>query len=389
MPAWAKAGLIIKADTTQGSTYAAIMVTGAHGVRMQHNFTEDIAGPTGARWLRLTRSGKTITGYASADGTTWAKIGEVQLSGLPADAQAGLFATSPATATVTQHLGGGGMSTGGRSTATATFDSIATEGVWAGAAWQATSVGDPMDGSTPAVQQSGSTVTVSGSGDIAPDVAGAGVGIERVLIGTFAAATVVAVLGVLFITTEYRRGMIRTTLAARPRRGRVLAAKAVVIGGVAFVAGALGALVTLPVSLSILRENGNYIYHASTATQARIVLGTAAVLAVTAVLALAIGTIVRRSAVAVATVVLLVVLPYLLASAAVLPAGPSQWLLRLTPAAGMAIQQTALEYAQVDFAYSPAFGFFPLSPWGGFAVLCAYAVAALGLAAWLLRRRDA
>ena len=34
-------------------------------------------------------------------------------------------------------------------------------------------------------------------------------------------------------------------------------------------------------------------------------------------------------------------------------------------------------------------GFFPLPPWGGFAVLCAYSVAALGLAIVLLRRRDA
>ena len=30
-----------------------------------------------------------------------------------------------------------------------------------------------------------------------------------------------------------------------------------------------------------------------------------------------------------------------------------------------------------------------LSPWIGFAVMCAYAVAALALAAWALRRRDA
>ena len=32
---WAKAGIIIKASTRQGSAYAAMMVTGGHGVRMQ------------------------------------------------------------------------------------------------------------------------------------------------------------------------------------------------------------------------------------------------------------------------------------------------------------------------------------------------------------------
>ena len=44
----------------------------------------------------------------------------------------------------------------------------------------------------------------------------------------------------MFITAEYRRGLIRTTLAASPRRGRVLAAKAIVIGAVTFAAGLAG-----------------------------------------------------------------------------------------------------------------------------------------------------
>jgi hypothetical protein len=32
-------------------------------------------------------------------------------------------------------------------------------------------------------------------------------------------------------------------------------------------------------------------------------------------------------------------------------------------------------------------GYFPISPWGGLAVLAIYAVAALGAAMWLLRYR--
>jgi ABC-2 type transport system permease protein len=35
------------------------------------------------------------------------------------------------------------------------------------------------------------------------------------------------------------------------------------------------------------------------------------------------------------------------------------------------------------------FGGHQLGPWAGFAVLCGYAVALAGLAAWRLRRRDA
>ena len=46
----------------------------------------------------------------------------------------------------------------------------------------------------------------------------------------FAGLIAVVVVAAMFITAEYRRGLIRITLAASPRRGRVLAAKAVVIG---------------------------------------------------------------------------------------------------------------------------------------------------------------
>jgi ABC-type transport system involved in multi-copper enzyme maturation permease subunit len=39
--------------------------------------------------------------------------------------------------------------------------------------------------------------------------------------------------------------------------------------------------------------------------------------------------------------------------------------------------------------YTPQAGYYPLAPWAGFAVLCGYTALALGLAAFLLRRRDA
>ena len=94
---WAKAGIILKASLTPGSAYAAIMVTGSHGVRMQDDFTGDIAGPADARGLAAAGPGpaSTITGYASADGARWTRVGAVTLPGLPATVQGGLFATSP------------------------------------------------------------------------------------------------------------------------------------------------------------------------------------------------------------------------------------------------------------------------------------------------------
>jgi hypothetical protein len=84
------------------------------------------------------------------------------------------------------------------------------------------------------------------------------------------------------------------------------------------------------------------------------------------------------------------VAPYLLTETTpLLPPGPTNWLARVTPAAAIAVQQTLVQYPQVANVYAPASGYYPLPPWAGLAVLCAWAVAALGLAVYLLNRRDA
>jgi hypothetical protein len=85
----------------------------------------------------------------------------------------------------------------------------------------------------------------------------------------------------------------------------------------------------------------------------------------------------------------LVVLPDLLGIAGLLPTSLSEWLLRLTPAAGFAIQQLFPAYPQVDAVYAPFTGYYPLPPLVGFAISCLAAVLVLGLAALVLRRRDA
>ena len=116
----------------------------------------------------------------------------------------------------------------------------------------------------------------------------------------------------MFITAEYRRGLIRTTFTATPRRGSVLAAKAVVIGAVAFAIGAVAAAVAIPLGEHVLDTNGNYIFPASTLTEVRIVAGTGALVALTAVGVLALGTILRTSAGAVTAGIVVFVLPYII-----------------------------------------------------------------------------
>jgi ABC-type transport system involved in multi-copper enzyme maturation permease subunit len=398
---WSKAGIIIKAATTQGSAYAAMMMTGTHGVRMQWNYVNDTPGLSGTvsaaspRWLRLTRSGDVITGYDSADGAHWAKVGTVTLAGLPSTVQAGLFAASPGHSVTTTSLGGG-SSTGGPTLATAAFDHVSQQGAWPSTRWTGGAIGlgnlsgpPALPASTQGFRQGDGTFTVSGSGDIAPDNNDVDA-IQKTLSGTFAALIAMVVIGVMFVTAEYRRGMIRTTFTASPRRGRVLAAKAIVLAAVTFVTGLIAAAIAIPLGEHLLQASGNPIFPVPALTWLRIVAGTAALLAVAAVLALAIGTLLRRSAGAVTAVIAGIVLPYMLATIpGILPAGAEEWLVRVTPAAAFALQQSMPQYAQVAGIYNPGTKYFPLAPWAGFAVLCAWAAAALVLALFLLRRRDA
>jgi ABC-type transport system involved in multi-copper enzyme maturation permease subunit len=391
---WSKAGIVIKAGTRPGSAYAAMLVTGGHGVRMQYDFTGDTAGlpgtvsPASPRWLRLTRSGDMVTGYDSADGRHWARVGTVRLPGLPATVQGGPFAASPPPA----QGGPTAVHVTGPAEATAKFDHISQRGAWPATAWTGTTIGANTGPAAGGFRQAGGTVTVSGSGDIAPAVGGLGGGmpLAETLTGAFAGLIALAVVAAMFVGAEYQRGLIAVTLAAAPRRGQVLAAKAIVIGAVTFAAGLAGAAVAIPVGTRALHAHGAFVAPASVLTQVRVVAGTAALLAVTAVLALALATVLRRGADAVTAVVAGIVLPYLLAVATpLLPAAASDWLLRVTPAAAFAVQDTSVQYPQVSNAYLPFFGYYPLAPWAGFAVLCGYAALALALAAVLLRHRDA
>jgi ABC-2 family transporter protein len=396
LPPWSKAGIIITAGTRPGSAYAAMMVTAGHGVRMQYDYTGDVAGRSGPvsaaapRWLRLDRSGDTVTGYQSADGTRWSLVGTAHLAGFPATAQAGMLAAAPGSAQATSRSLSGGSGFGAMTLATARFDHVALRGSRPGGGWAGSPVGGPLPGT--GFHQAGGVLTVTGAGDIAPYVANAGDGggipVERTLLGAAAGLIAVIIVAAMFMTAEYRRGLIRVTLAASPRRGQVLVAKAIVIASAAFVAGLAGAIAAVTAEEPLMRARGNFILPVSAFTEIRAVGGTALLLAVAAVLTLALGALLRGSAAAVTAVIATLFLPYLLTLTA-LPAGLADWLLRLTPAAAFAIQQTNPAYSQVSASYTPGNGYFPLPPLAGFGVLCGYTALAAVLAVVLLRKRDA
>jgi hypothetical protein len=397
---WAKAGVIVKDGTRPGSSYASVLVTGAHGVRMQHDFTGDAAGgpdgvgPGAPRWLRLTRTGATLTGAESADGARWSTIGSVAPAGLPATVEIGMFVASPGDLSVETAATGGVTSAERLAMATAVFDQVDLQGA-AGAGWHLDDVGAEPDLSggihhPGSLTGSDGAYTVQGSGDIAPlGMAGGGPGIEITLVGQAIGLVVLIAGAAQFGAAEFRRGRIRTTLLAVPGRGRVLLAKAGVLGAVGFAAGLLAAGVLVPLATALLRAGGTHVLPVGTGTELRVVLGTAVLFAAVAVLAGALGALLRRAVVAVLAAVALVVLPVVLADVSALPAPLAQWLLRLTPAAGFAIQQSVPEFPQVLGHYVPATGYYPLPPWAGLAVLCGCAALALWLAVLRLRRGDA
>jgi ABC-type transport system involved in multi-copper enzyme maturation permease subunit len=343
---WAKAGLMIRATPRRGSPYAAIMVTPDHGVRMQSDFTTDVAGSPSAapRWLKLTRAGSSITGYESPDGAAWTRVGTVRLDDLPHDVAAGAFVASPDAVRVVRQFG------------SETIDAASTLGR---AAFDGVRVGPAPWGH----------VALTGSGDVgrnefADDVTATT--LSGVLLGVMA----IVALSVLFVASEYARGTIRTTFAATPRRGRVLAAKAMVIGATTFAAGLVASagafLLARPLLDSAPPLDGPAL---------RAIAGTAALLAIVALLSLGVATILRRGAAAIAVVLVALLVPQIVATG--LPVSAAMWLERLTPAAGFAIQQTVHRYDT------------PLGPWAGLAVLSGYAALALAVATWRLDRRDA
>lgn len=396
LAAWAKAGILLTPSTRQGSAYAAILATGGHGIQFQHDYTHDQPGQSrtvtssSPRWLRLTRTGDTITGYDSTDGVTWHKIGATRLVGLPATVNLGLFATSP----VTYPDG----TTGAATQATATFDHLTLTGAMASGSWTARSVGMSPQNYYPTLgtgstHRSGAGVTITGSGDIAPAVAtlaGGNTASDTLLFGIVVALIVVIVIATGFITVEYRRGLIRTTLAATPQRGVVLAAKALVIAAVAFALGVVAAAIAIPLGHHVLTTNGNYIFPTSTTTQVRVIVGTGLVLALTAVGALALGAILRRAAGAVTAGIVVYVLPSLLGPGVLGPGVPAAtWLYRASPAAAFSVFGALPRSSLVNYPFTLANGYYPLGPWAGLAVLAGYTAAALALATYLLHRRDA
>jgi len=216
-----------------------------------------------------------------------------------------------------------------------------------------------------------SAITASQPGGMEPGQSA----ISTSLTGTFIAQLAIGVLGVLLITGEYSTGMIRASLTVVPKRLPMLWAKLGVFAVVVFLTMLLASGTAFFVGQALLGGNG-LNGSLSDPGALRSIVGAALYLTVAGMTALAIGALLRNTAAAVTTfVAVFFVIPPL---TMLLPASWTFHFVQYLPsnAGGMLI----------DGTYGIAH---PLSPWTGFAVMCAYAAVLTGAAAWRLRRTDA
>jgi regulation of enolase protein 1 (concanavalin A-like superfamily) len=111
---WAKAGVMIRESTAAGSRHGLMAVTPQGGASFQRRLATNgtststtQAGIAAPQWLRLVRSGNTVTGYRSVNGSTWVQVGSDTIA-MSASVRVGLALTS--------HLNG--------SLCTAVFDQV-------------------------------------------------------------------------------------------------------------------------------------------------------------------------------------------------------------------------------------------------------------------------
>jgi ABC-2 type transport system permease protein len=194
------------------------------------------------------------------------------------------------------------------------------------------------------------------------------------LVGTVFGQLAIGVFGVLAVTAEYASGTIRASLTAVPHRTRWLVAKGSIYGLVALVVGEVLSFASFLMGQAIFSGR---VPSASLTNLAvlRAVTLAGVYLALIALLAMGIGTILRNTAAAITIVVaLLLVIPGIISA---LPVGLENSIGRFLPERIVGSSMAAVLREPHSFG-----------PWTGTALLCSYVAVVLVGAVALLRRRD-
>lgn len=200
--------------------------------------------------------------------------------------------------------------------------------------------------------------------------------VQLALAGLHLSQIAFGVLGALVITGEYGTGMIRTTLAAAPRRHALLAAKALVLTSVTLItatAFTVAAYLVFQATLPAGTLTGTSL---SDPGVARAVVGGGLYLTALAMLGFGLGVLLRSSAGAIATLFGLLFVPPLL-----LDLLPGSWKTTIGPYIPM--QAGDQVYIAVRREASA------LGPWAGFGVFCLYGALAALAGLITITRRDA
>ncbi len=182
------------------------------------------------------------------------------------------------------------------------------------------------------------------------------------------------VLGTLVATSEYGTGLIASTFAATPSRGKVMAAKAILVSVVLFVVGTGTALLGYVTGNWFLDREG--IGMALEGDVLRAMYGSGLYLAGLGLMSLGVGFIVRHTAGAVSGMLAFI---FVVSNMVFLiPGETGEWIGKLMPGnAGSAIASPV--------PFNPIL----LDAWPGFAVFMLETAAVMALAWVLVRRRDA
>jgi ABC-2 type transport system permease protein len=192
--------------------------------------------------------------------------------------------------------------------------------------------------------------------------------------GMMIAQLTAVVLGVLIVSSEYATGMIRTTVAATPRRSHVLVAKGVVVTGVLFVAGVVTAVGGYFAGNAFLDAAGVGVPLDQDGVL-RALLGNGLYLALLGLMAAALALLVRHTAAAISVLLGLIFVVGNLVG--LIPGAVGDWLEKLMPGnAGSAI-------ASVE-PFNPNL----LGAWQGFGVFALETAVLLLVAGVAFARRD-
>lgn len=197
------------------------------------------------------------------------------------------------------------------------------------------------------------------------------------------AQLVVAVLGVLTITGEYSTGMIRSTLAAVPRRVNVLAAKVLVLSAVVLAVSVVSMALSYVATLPWQDELGAKLDLTDPETL-RMTVGLPLYLMAIALFAFALGALLRHSAAALTAVIAM-----LLVVENVLMIIPLRAIELISPFLPSTAGRRVLFDTEMLTATDAVTAGTGLAPWVGFGVLMVWVLALGAVAAVLLRRRDA